>query len=241
MGKEHEMYVRSHSNDVFDEDSMGQIVLVNSINEQEYRFDMWGKSDLDFENGVVQIKEEGLNDLIWLSGVVENLDFKKTKEVQEKLDDALFQSQLADLLRGDSHEKIEEQLIEYNANGKEFNQKIPFENQAMDIKTLLIDEEITRMAVAAIKNELTKKDIVDFGELAKQTGSSEIHVGRLDYFKDPFEKALENSVIEPNEKASVKFAYDAIQLEAPEIVKEQEIVQSKQQKRVKMQQFELER
>ena len=241
MKKEHEMYVRSHSYDGFDEDSMGQVVLVNGINDQEYRFDMWGKTDLDFENGVDQIKENGLNDIIWLSGVVEGLDLKDPKEVQEKLDDALFQSQLTDLLRGESHEKIEQKLIEYNANGKEFNQKIPFENQAMDIKTLLIDEEITRMTEAAMKNELTKKDVVDFGELAKQTGSADIHVGRLDYFKDPFEKALENGVIEPHEKASVKFAYDAIQLEAPGILKEQEITQSKQQNQIKIQQFELER
>lgn len=241
MKKEHEMFVRSHTEDEIDEDSLGKLVLVNKINDQEYEFEVWGKGDLDFENGLDQIKDEGLNDLIWLSGVVEKLDLEDVHEVGEKLDDALFQSQLDDLIHGDSREKVEELLIDYNTTGKEFNQKIPFENQTFDIKTLLVDEEITRMTEASMKDSLSKKDVVDFGHLVQEKGTSELHVGKLDYLKKPFEKALENGVIEPHEKASVQFAFDALQLEQPEKSKEKEAVNTKQQNQNKVRQFEMER
>lgn len=241
MKNEHEMFVRSHTDDEIDEDSLGKLVLVNKINEQEYEFEVWGKGDLDFENGLDQIKDEGLNDLIWLSGVVEELDLEDVHAVGEKLDDALFQSQLDDLIHGDSREKVEELLIDYNTTGKEFNQKIPFENQAFDIKTLLIDEEISRMTEAAMKDELSKKDVVDFGQLVQENGTTELHVGKLDYLKEPFEKALENGVIDPHEKLAVKFAFDALQLEQPEILKEKEVVNTKQQNQNKVREFEMER
>lgn len=52
MKKEHEMFVRSHTEDEIDEDSLGKLVLVNKINDQEYEFEVWGKGDLDFENGL---------------------------------------------------------------------------------------------------------------------------------------------------------------------------------------------
>ena len=221
MEKEHEMYVRSHSEDEMkngiDADSLGKLVLVNKINEKEYEFEVWGKEDLDFENGLDQIKDEGLNDLVWLSGVVEELDLENVHEVEEKTNDALFQSQLGDLIHGDSREKAEELLIEYNMTGKEFNQKIPFENQTTDIKALLIDEEITRMTEAAMKDELTDKDIVDFGQLIEQSGTTELHLGKLDYLKEPFEKALAYSYIGEEELSATKLAFDALQIESPEL------------------------
>lgn len=245
MEKEHEMYVRSHNEDEIknglDADSLGKLVLVNKINDQEHNFEIWGKEVSDFENGLDQIKDEGLEDLIWLSGVVEDLDLEDSHEVEEKISDALFQSQLADLIHGDSHKKVEQALIEYNTTGKEFNYKIPFENQTFDIKTLLVDEEITRMTEAAMKDELTKKDVVDFGKLVEQKDSTELHVGKLDYLKEPFEKALDNGVIEPHEKQAVKFAFDALQLETPELLKEKEAVNTKQQNRSRIQEFSLER
>ena len=221
MEKEHEMYVRSHSENEMengiDADSLGKLVLVNKVNEKEYEFEVWGKEDLDFENGLDQIKYEGLNDLIWLSGVVEELDLEDVHEVGEKIDDALFQSQLDDLIHGESREKVEELLIDYNMTGKEFNQKIPFKNHTFDIKTLLIDEEITRMTEAAMKDELTKKDIVDFGSLVEQMGENELHVGKLEYLKEPFEKALEYSEVYEEELSAAKLAFDALQLESPEL------------------------
>lgn len=245
MVKEHEMYVRSHNEDEIrngvDADSLGKFVLVNKINDQEYNFEIWGRGDLNFENGLDQVKDEGLNDLIWLSGVVEEMDLENSREVEEKSSDALFQSQLSDLIHGDSHVKVEQALIDYNTTGKEFNHRIPFENQTFDIKTLLIDEEIVRMTEAAMKNELTKKDVMDFGRLVEQKSSTELHVGKLDYLKDPFEKALENGGIEPHERQVMKLAFDSLHLKAPELLNEKEAVNNKQQNRNRIQEFSMER
>ncbi|MGB6406966.1 MAG: hypothetical protein WBF39_05770, partial [Planococcus donghaensis] len=74
-----------------------------------------------------------------------------------------------------------------------------------------------------------------------ENGTTELHVGKLDYLKEPFEKALENGVIDPHEKLAVKFAFDALQLEQPEILKEKEVVNTKQQNQNKVREFEMER
>lgn len=222
MEKEHEMYVRSHNEDEIrngiDADSLGKLVLVNKITGQEHTFEIWGREVSDFENGLDQIKDEGLEDLIWLSGVVEELDLENAREVEGKISDALFQSQLSELINGDSHEKVEQALIDYNTTGKEFNHRIPFENQTYDIKTLLVDEEIARMTEAAMKDELAKKDVVDFGQLVAQTDIAELNLlGELEYLKEPFEKALEYSEINEEELSNAKDAFFALNIRSPKL------------------------
>lgn len=222
---EHEMYVRSHNEDEIrngiDADSLGKLVLVNKYTDKEFDFEIWGKEVSDFENNLDRIKDEGLNTLIWLSGVVEELDLKNSREVEDKMSDALFQSQLADLINGNSLAKVEQSLIAYNTIGKEFVHKIPFEHQNFDIKTLLIDEEISRMTEAAMKGELTDEDVYDFGALIEHSGTTEIHLGKLDYLKEPFEKAVEYSNVGECEVSYLRHAFKALQLdESPELFKE---------------------
>lgn len=221
---EHEMYVRSHNEDEIrngiDADSLGKLVLVNKYTDKEYDFEIWGREVSNFDNNLDRIKDEGLNTLIWLSGVVEELDLKNSLEVEDKMSDALFQSQLADLINGNSLEKVEQSLIAYNTTGKEFVHKIPFEHQNFDIKTLLIDEEISHMTEAAMKGELTHEAVFNFGTLIEHSGTTEIHVGKLDYLKEPFEKAVEYSNVSECDVSSLKHAFKALQLESPELFKE---------------------
>lgn len=223
---EHEVYVRSVEGDIRDSEELAEVVIINSVNKEEYIKTIWGNgADLDTQ----KIKDEGLESYIWLSGVDENIDLDVNRDdLETQLDDILFQSSLNDFLLDRAMEEATEKIIDYQNDDKEFNYKVPFNQLNIDMRTVLIDEEINRMTRLAHTDELTKQDIVDFGKLIG--ADTDISVGQLNYLKKPMEKALADGVISPNEKQAIQFTFEAFQLDQPELERNKE--QDKTKKRV---------
>ena len=218
---EHDVYVRSFQTDELrGELELAELVIVNSVNQEVYTFSVYSRDDdLDVE----QVRENGLNTFIWLSGVDEDLSLDVDQEQLEMdLDNVLFQSSLDDFLTHTALQDVTEKIIDYHLQGQEFSYKVPFEELNINMRTILIDEEIARMTRAAHVNELSKEDVIHFGTLVGN--EADIGVGQLNYLQEPMEKVLSEGVLSPYEKQAVQFAFDAIQLEEPQLerTKEQE-------------------
>jgi len=223
---EHDVYVRSVEGNIRDSQELAELVIINSVNQEEYVFSVWGDGD-DFDNE--KVKEEGLGSLVWLSGVDENITLDVDREeLETDLNNALFQSSLEDLLKDEAMQEVTNRIIDYQDDDKEFIYKVPFNQLSKDMRTVLIDEEITRMTRSAHENGLTKEDIINFGTLIGQ--DTDIMVGQLNYLKEPMEKALADEVISPDEKLAIQFTFEAFQLEQPDLERTKE--QEKAKKRV---------
>lgn len=216
---EHDVYVRSfQTGEVRGELELAELVIVNSVNQEEYTFSVYSSED---ELEVEQVREDGLNTVIWLSGIDEDLSLDVDQEQLEiGLDNALYQSSLNDFLKNTALQDVTEKILDYHINGQEFLYKVPFEQLNIDMRTVLIDEEITRMTKAAHADELVKEDVINFGTLiGKET---DISVGQLNYLKEPMEKALSDGILTPYEKQAVQFTFDAIQLGEPQLERNKE-------------------
>ena len=83
-------------------------------------------------------------------------------------------------------QEVTNRIIDYQDDDKEFIYKVPFNQLSKDMRTVLIDEEITRMTRLAHENGLMKEDIINFGKLIGQ--DTDISVGQLNYLKEPMEQ-----------------------------------------------------
>jgi hypothetical protein len=233
---EHDVYVRSMEGNIRDSEELAELVIINSVNQKEYVFSVWGDGD-DFDNE--KVKEEGLGSLVWLSGVNENITLDVDREeLETDLNNVLFQSSLEDLLKDEAMQEVTNRIVDYQDDDKEFIYKVPFNQLSKDMRTVLIDEEITRMTRLAHEKGLEKEDIINFGKLIGQ--DTDISVGQLNYLKEPMELALSDGVLSPHEKQAIQFTFEAFQLEQPELerTKEQEKIKKQVNKEVE---YELER
>jgi hypothetical protein len=233
---EHDVYVRSVEGNIRDSQELAELVIINSVNQEEYVFTVWGDGD-DFDSE--KVKEEGLDSLVWLSGADENITLDVDREeLENDLSNALFQSSLSDFLQNEAMQEVTEKIIDYQNDNKKFIYKVPFNQLSIDMRTVLIDEEIARMTRSAHENGLMKEDVINFGKLIGQ--ETDIHVGQLNYLKEPMEKALTDGVLSPVEKQAIQFTFEAVQLEQPDLerTKEQEKIKKQVNKEVE---YELER
>lgn len=193
----HKMYVRSAQD--ADEDTFGQFVLVNGINEERYVFDLYKDEDWDAEEGE-------LWHTMFLSNVVEHLDFTNKEQVLDRLGDSLEQTTLQHFISASMFNEVVQHLVSLDETGLQFSVIIPQQAQRMDINYLLIDEEITRIIHAILNNELTKHDIIDFGKLLLLYNKpfEALHFKQLPYFEEPFQRVLQNAELTWSEEAFVE-------------------------------------
>lgn len=193
----HKMYVCSPQD--AGEDTFGQFVLVNGINEECYVFDLYKDEDWNAEEGE-------LWHTMFLSNVVKQLDFTNKEQVLDRLGNALEQMTLQHAISASMFNEVVQYIISFDETGKPFSVLIPQQAQRMDINHLLIDEEITRIIHAILNNELTKHDIVDFGKLLLLYNKpfEVLHFKQLPYFEEPFQRVLQNIELTWSEEAFVK-------------------------------------
>lgn len=234
---EHDVYVRSLQG-VRDIQEVAELAIVNSVNSKEYVFSIWNAArEFDGE----KIKNEGLDSIIWLSDINENINLNVDRDsLETTINNNSYQSSLDDFLLDGAMQEVTQKIISYQNDDKNFIYKVPFEQLNMDMRTILIDEEIARMTRLAYDDELTKQDIIDFGKLVGH--NTDINVGMLNHFKEPIDKALSDGVITPDEKQMLQFTLKAFQLEQPEVERTKGKEQENSKKRINKEiEYEMER
>jgi transposase len=132
---EHDVYVRLVEGNIRDSQELAELVITNSVNQEEYVFSVWGDGD-DFDSE--KVREEGLDSLVWLSGVDENITLDVDREeLETDLNNALFQSSLDDFLLDKAMQDVTEKIIDYQNDDKEFIYKVPFDQLNIDMRTVV--------------------------------------------------------------------------------------------------------
>lgn len=216
----HEMYVRSsdpNSNEPKDAEMFGEIVLKNGLNGNEYVFAIWNDEDeVCFQS---EDLEEGFYNTVWMTGIPKKMDLTNKELCREILGDELIQMSLADFVNNDKYLELLTKIEAYYKEGVEFNEKIQQSEQFIDLHGYIIEEEVCRIINLAIEGGLTSKDVINFGELSKDSDSI---YGEVEYLKPYLDKAV-NDELSISNKEKVINAYNVLKLEVPENLKDKEI------------------
>ncbi|MER2108821.1 MAG: hypothetical protein ABS949_17990 [Solibacillus sp.] len=199
----HKMLIRSPQDEAGD--TFGQLILVNTVNGQQYVFDVMKDEELDLE-------QEELYHSIFLSTVVPNLNLQDKENTFDRIFDAMSQLGLDDLLIDAEFQQVFKKIIEFELKGIPFLHEVPLAVQRLDLNYLIIEEEINRLVHLVLEDTLTRKDVVDFGRLL-QAGELLFELPQLKYFEEPFRRMIGAGWISKSEQKSLEEIMRALRIE----------------------------
>jgi len=228
----HQLKFLGNSNTVSDAAQIAEMQLINGINSRVFSFAVWNVGeDLSEKN----LQSNEMEDMIYLSGFPdEELYIENKSFAYAQMMDALHELRADDFMNTSSYEKLVKNCVNYHENGETFEQIIPFEDQHMSLRYLILDEELARVIEQAINKEsIDSKDIIDIGKLIDEEHSLQpIEIGSINFLQKPFLQAIDNQNFSKEEKEYINLAFDSLQLDKPDSLLEKDNAKELNRKKV---------
>lgn len=216
----HQLKFLGSSTAIVDEAQIAEMQLVNGINGRNFTFAVWNSGeDLSEKN----LQSNEMEEYIFLSGIpVEELYIEDKDFAYAQLNDALHELRAYDFMNNSSYEELIKNCVNYHENGEDFEQVIPFEEQRMSLRYLILDEELNRLTEQVINKEpIDSKDIIDIGKLINEERSRQpIEIGSINFLQEPFLQAINNQNLSKEDKDYINLAFDSLQLDKPDTLLE---------------------
>ncbi|MEG0291019.1 MAG: hypothetical protein RR941_06355 [Erysipelotrichaceae bacterium] len=201
--------VRNSTSEIKDEYELAEIVIKNELNSKVYVYTIWSdESTLDNENelGATYIWMYNLQNL-YNSAIT--LDFTK--------DELLECYSLDEIVAASASAEIEKAI----RSEDEFLIKIDDAALNINLNQVLIEREIIELILKAHHCELTKQDLIDFGQLVNHEKSDlEFNDNAFNYLQELAEEVLKSENLTKVEHKYVEKAFETLQLDTSNLPKE---------------------
>ncbi|MGE6370740.1 hypothetical protein ACQKDB_16550 [Planococcus kocurii] len=181
-----------------DIDDVGSLVLKNGVTNKEHAVTMWGEGIEDGALAYVSLYTNEPEEIIRLTGEDMSLDGAAS--------DALTDYSLEDLIKteDDFWPDIEKYGLEKTEH---YEHEIALKDIKVDLHKLIVKEEITDLIMKGERAALTKKDVLNFGELVKD---DEFSYELGNEFKAPIQKIVNENNFDAKEIDVIKSASKAL-------------------------------